>query len=416
MCPTPPAPAAPGATAFQRPEPITPLLKWPGGKARELPLILQWTPDHIERYFEPFVGGGAMLFAVPPSVPAFVNDASPDLMEFYGCVARQDPGLFTLLEGIDAWWQALQAVVEEIGYELFEVFLSLRERGPSASSPAHQRVDALLAARRDVTGATVPPTLAQHRADFLADVEATVPRKIARMRQVEVQRRTELPDGDVGANLEGAMKASCYTTLRRAYNVSRRGGGNAVDRAALFMFLREFAYAAMFRFNAAGDFNVPYGGVSYNRKSLARKVAHLRSAPVNQRLRGTVLGCTDFAAFLSAHAPQPGDFVFLDPPYDSDFRDYDGHGFGADDHERLAGVLEALDCRFLLVIKATPLTERLFARPGWHVVATDKTYAWTIKERNDRRAVHLLVTNHAPDNGDAARLAGKQRPLGGDDG
>ena len=236
------------------------------------------------------------------------------------------------------------------------------------------------------------------------------------MRQVEIQRRTQLPDNDVWANLEGAMKASCYTTLRRVYNVSRRGGGNAVERAALFLFLREFAYAAMFRFNAAGDFNVPYGGVSYNRKSLARKVAHLRSDPVARRLRGAVLGCTDFAAFLSAHEPQPGDFVFLDPPYDSDFRDYDAHGFGAGDHARLAGVLEALDCRFLLVIKATPLTERLFARPGWHVVATDKTYAWTIKERNDRRAVHLLVTNHAPDNGDAATVAGQQRPLGGSDG
>lgn len=380
---------------------VAPLLKWPGGKARELPLILDLAPASFERYFEPFLGGGAMLFALPPSVPAYVNDASADLMALYASVARQDPSFYAVLEAIDGWWERLRALVEASGDALVDAFVSLRhERRPERRQ--HDGIPALLAARRHELRATVPPLLAGLSDGFVSDVETAVPRKVARMRQVEVERRTELSEPDAWANIEGAIKASCYTTLRRAYNASRRAGGASSERAALFLFLREYAYAAMFRFNAAGEFNVPYGGVSYNRKSLARKIEHLRSEPVSDRLRGTVLASTDFAEFLTAHEPGPDDFAFLDPPYDSDFRDYDHQGFGPRDHERLASALEALACRFLLVIKATPLTRRLFARPGWQVLAADKTYAWTIKDRNDRRAVHLLVTNYEHDGGQAA--------------
>ena len=373
---------------------VGPLLKWPGGKRRELPLILETVPRDIDRYVEPFVGGGAVLFAMPPSVPALVNDSSSDLMGLYRSVARRDPDLFALLEAIDGWWEALGDVVAQRGRALVEAFLALRAPPSSARDDATSAAAAAIARHREALAATVPSALQPWREDFLAEVAASVPRKLARMRRVELDRSTELPDADVWANLEGAVKAGCYTSLRRAYNASRRAGDTGGERAALFLFLREYAYAAMFRFNGAGDFNVPYGGVSYNRKRLARKVAHLRSPQVTARLDHTRLACDDFGAFLAEHEPGPGDFVFLDPPYDSDFRDYDARGFGPADHERLAAWLDQLTCAFLLVIKATPLTERLFVRPDRWVRATDKTYSWTIKDRNDRRAVHLLISNY----------------------
>jgi DNA adenine methylase len=214
---------------------------------------------------------------------------------------------------------------------------------------------------------------------------------------VQAQRGVDLPEADVWGNLEGAFKATCYTTVRSAYNVSRSEGSTGVRHAALFFFLREYAYAAMFRFNASGEFNVPYGGMTYNRKDFAGKIDHLRAPAVIERLESTTLFCEDFEAFLGVHSPTVNDFVFLDPPYDSDFSDYDRNSFGRRDHARLAAQMADLPCRFQLVIKSTPAVLDIYANESWNVLAFDKKYMWTIKERNDRDATHLMITNYAPE-------------------
>ena len=41
-----------------------PFVKWVGGKSQLLPEIRKKYPQHIEKYCEPFVGGGAVLFIV----------------------------------------------------------------------------------------------------------------------------------------------------------------------------------------------------------------------------------------------------------------------------------------------------------------------------------------------------------------
>jgi hypothetical protein len=85
---------------------------------------------------------------------------------------------------------------------------------------------------------------------------------------------------------------------------------------AIFFLVRENAYASMFRYNGRGEFNVPYGGISYNRKDLARKIAYMQSPEILQHFANTVIENTDFEAFLQAYTPGADDFIFLDPPYD----------------------------------------------------------------------------------------------------
>lgn len=49
---------------LEEPRAIKPFIRWAGGKTRLLPHILPHVPERFDNYFEPFLGGGAMFFAV----------------------------------------------------------------------------------------------------------------------------------------------------------------------------------------------------------------------------------------------------------------------------------------------------------------------------------------------------------------
>lgn len=61
---------------------IAPVLKWAGGKTQLLDAILPLIPADIDRYYEPFVGGGAICFALQPE-KAVINDINPQLINLY---------------------------------------------------------------------------------------------------------------------------------------------------------------------------------------------------------------------------------------------------------------------------------------------------------------------------------------------
>lgn len=61
---------------------ITPFVKWAGGKRQLLPQIKERMPEQYNNYFEPFVGGGAVLFELLPT-NALINDINKSLINAY---------------------------------------------------------------------------------------------------------------------------------------------------------------------------------------------------------------------------------------------------------------------------------------------------------------------------------------------
>ena len=70
---------------------IHPFVKWAGGKKKLLGVIRTKLPVTFSTYFEPFVGGGALLFDIQPQ-KAVINDANEELICVYKCL--QNPTLF----------------------------------------------------------------------------------------------------------------------------------------------------------------------------------------------------------------------------------------------------------------------------------------------------------------------------------
>jgi DNA adenine methylase len=71
-----------------------PFMKWAGGKTQLIPQILRRFPPRYGRYFEPFLGGGAVFFALAPK-QALLSDVNEQLIATYTAI-RDD------LEGVIA--------------------------------------------------------------------------------------------------------------------------------------------------------------------------------------------------------------------------------------------------------------------------------------------------------------------------
>lgn len=76
---------------------VAPVLKWVGGKRQLLETFEPLLPSKITTYYEPFVGGGALLFHLQPNV-AYVNDINPDLIRVYTVIKENVEALIAELE------------------------------------------------------------------------------------------------------------------------------------------------------------------------------------------------------------------------------------------------------------------------------------------------------------------------------
>ena len=74
---------------------VHPFVKWAGGKTQLLEVIESHLPETLNRYFEPFVGGGALLFKLQPKAFS-INDSNEELICVYKCLENNE--LFELLK------------------------------------------------------------------------------------------------------------------------------------------------------------------------------------------------------------------------------------------------------------------------------------------------------------------------------
>lgn len=65
-----------------------PFLRWCGGKTQLLPRLLEHVPSSYGAYHEPFLGGGAMYFALQPK-EAYLGDVNHRLINAYKCISRE---------------------------------------------------------------------------------------------------------------------------------------------------------------------------------------------------------------------------------------------------------------------------------------------------------------------------------------
>jgi DNA adenine methylase len=79
---------------------MKPIVKWVGGKTQLLPKIKELLPPTYNKYYEPFLGGGAVLLDLNPSI-AVVSDINPELINVYNQIKRNVERVIKVLDILD---------------------------------------------------------------------------------------------------------------------------------------------------------------------------------------------------------------------------------------------------------------------------------------------------------------------------
>ena len=372
------------------------VVKYPGGKERELDMIRKYLPDRIRNYYEPFVGGGSVYLDMN-AIHYFINDLSSDLMNLYRCVASGDAEFFGSMEQINGLWKSVNDYVNA-DQTLFDMYVQYRD-DKMDEQQLKNRIDSYVRDHAVQMLSLITPLDCGGTQTFLPHFANDCFKKFKRMKVLNFSKKV-ISDDDIRSNILGVFKAAFYMYIRSLY--SHMGHYTNGFKAMLYLFIRDFCYSSMFRFNANGEFNVPYGGISYNEKTYDRVFEKYRSSQMLNHMLNTTFGCMDYLEYLRKYVPGHDDFMFVDPPYDSSFSTYDKNSFDMDGQTKLAEyLLDECECNFMLDIKYTDFIGQLYQEGRvcgnggkLRIVSFDKNYSVSFMNRNARKAQHILVMNY----------------------
>lgn len=374
---------------------MKPLIKLPGGKLSEIKFIEEIMPTHFKKYIEPFFGGGAVFFKLEPK-KAIINDVNRELMLFYKYLKdgkhrkKFEKELYEYVNN----WERVNEYMKHFGNS-FIVTYNLFKKNKIDDGKFAEEIKRLFREKIVPFNGLFSDKFCVDRGAMLEQIQENV---IAKLRRVKYTVDTEnhFSDEEIMKNLESAFRSGFYIHFRGIMNKAKKGLISLSDekRVANYYFVREFCYGSMFRFNQSGDFNIPYGGIAYNKKDFRKKINTSFSDKVKKLFENTVIENMDFEDFLKKHKPNKNDFVFLDPPYDTEFSEYEENPFTKKDQERLANCIMNLKSKFILIIKETHFILELYRNNGnVKILSFGKKYLYNIRGRNVREVKHLIIHN-----------------------
>ena len=243
-----------------------PIMKWAGGKTQMLSDIMPKIPKKYGKYIEPFIGGGALFFALNPD-KAIIADRNPELINMYQQVADN-------VETVISYLKKYKNTKEDF-YE---------------------------------------------------------------------------------------VRSLDWLKLKKE------------EAAARMIYLNKTCFNGLYRVNKKGQFNVPFG--KYKAPNFCDEEVLYAASDV---LKKATIECGDYLSVLKKYA-EPGDFIFLDPPYlpiseYSDFKRYTKEQFYEEDHVELAKMVKTLHergCHVILTNSNHPLVHELYAPFTIDVIQTKR--------------------------------------------
>ena len=271
-----------------------PFVKWAGGKRQIIDKLKKLVPEEFNTYYEPFVGGGALLFELSPK-NAVINDSNKELMNVFNCI--KDENKFTKM-------------CHELNH--YE---------------------------------------ASHSEEFYYDI---------RNKDRDKAKFNRMPD---------------------------------YKRAARTIYLNKACFNGLYRVNSKNEFNVPF-----NKKDKVNTYDGQNLGIIHSYFNFNNIVMTSIDFEESVKDAKKGDFIYFDPPYDSEtstFNSYTEDGFGKDEQRRLAKVYKELadkGCYVMLSNHNTTLVNELYKDYNIHVIEAKRNINSNGKKRG--KVEEVIITNY----------------------
>lgn len=345
---------------------MNPIIKWSGGKSKEIKFFKDKIPLNFNRYIEPFVGGGGVLFNLehPNSI---INDINFEITSLYSIISSKS-GLEKLLLNLNK--------INQIRDKINMYFLNISDK----------EISNLFSGNMHTINCSFFKELDQL-------IILSIKDKIKRIKDIEVKENKKFNNNELIEHIQTATQSALYFYCRNIYN-----NGFIEDLEyyiANWYYVREFCYSSMFRFSKNGKFNVPYGGIGYNSKNFKTKIDNLDTNNLKSLLNNTKIECLDFEVFFKKYDYfKEDDFLFIDPPYDSEFSQYNKEqDFDKKEQIRLFNELLKINSKIMVVIKETDFIYDLY-KNNFKIESFDKKYLTNMRNRNNQDVKHLIITNY----------------------
>ena len=161
-----------------------------------------------------------------------------------------------------------------------------------------------------------------------------------------------------------------------------------LDSAKRFYYQRKTCFRGMLRYNRDGKFNIPFGrykNINYN---------DLQNKEYQDLLSTTEIINKSFE-YIFENYNNENNFMFLDPPYDSEFTDYGYCKFGKEEQQKLAHLFKTTKIKCLMIIGKTNFIEELYK--DYIVSEYDKKYKFKLHSGrigNEINTKHLIIMNY----------------------
>lgn len=271
-----------------------PFVKWAGGKRSIINKLISLVPYKYNTYYEPFVGGGALLYELQPK-KAVINDYNTELMNVYECI--KDENKFANM---------------------------------CSELNKHET---------------------NHSEEYYYEIR------------------------DLDKDKKRFNKLADY------------------KRAARTIYLNKACFNGLYRVNSKNEFNVPSGKKA---KVNTYDGPNLGIIHCLLNFNDITLLSTDFEEAVKT--AKKGDFIYFDPPYDSDtstFNSYTELGFGKEEQKRLSEVFKELDkkgCYVMLSNYNTKLIKELYKDYNFNYVEAPRNIGASSKNRG--KVEEVVITNY----------------------
>ena len=173
------------------------------------------------------------------------------------------------------------------------------------------------------------------------------------------------------------------------YNIRDRMEINTkLDNAKRFYYQRKTCFRGMLRYNRDGKFNIPFG------RYATINYSELQNPEYETLLKRTEVLNKGFE-YVFEHYNHEDNFMFLDPPYDSEFTDYGYCQFGKEEQKKLATLFKETKIKCLMIIGKTPFIEELYRE--YIVGEYDKKYKFKLyggRVGDEINTKHLIIKNY----------------------